>query len=121
MAAGAPGRHGRACRAGPRHAGRSQHRAALASFRGVNVDTNPDLNRPQLEEISMPTLVITTRDDLFNTMPAAEFAVSTIPDATLVAYDTGGHILVGRQQDVRKVVRDFITNRVRASRAPPSD
>jgi 2-hydroxy-6-oxonona-2,4-dienedioate hydrolase len=81
-------------------------------FRGINIDSNPDLSRPPYEDIAVPTLVISARDDLFNTLPAAEFAASTIPNARLVVYETGGHLLVGRQQDVRDVVSDFIAKRV---------
>lgn len=77
-------------------------------FPGINIDSNPDLTRPRFEDITAPTLVISARDDLFNTSPAAEFAASTIPDAKLVVYDTGGHLLVGRQQEVRDVVSDFL-------------
>jgi 2-hydroxy-6-oxonona-2,4-dienedioate hydrolase len=77
-------------------------------FSGINIDSNPDLRRPPLQDINVPTLVISARDDLFNTLPAAEFAASTIPNAELVVYDTGGHLLVGRQQEVRKIVSDFL-------------
>ena len=81
-------------------------------FPGINIDSNPDLRRPVLEDIAVPTLVISARDDLFNTLPAAEFAAGTIPNAKLVVYDTGGHLLVGREQQVREVVSDFLAKRV---------
>ncbi len=77
-------------------------------FPGINLDSNPDLHRPPLERISAPTLVISARDDLFNTLPAAEFAASTIPNARLVVYDTGGHLLVGHEQEVRAAISDFL-------------
>jgi hypothetical protein len=48
---------------------------------------------------------------LFNTLPAAEFAASTIPGAELAVYETGGHLLVGRQQAMRKVINDFVARR----------
>ena len=41
-------------------------------------------------------------------LPAAELAASTIPNAKLVVYETGGHLLVGRQQEVRAVIRDIL-------------
>jgi 2-hydroxy-6-oxonona-2,4-dienedioate hydrolase len=88
-------------------------------FSGINIDSNPDLRRPPLQDINVPTLVISARDDLFNTLPAAEFAASTIPNAELVVYDTGGHLLVGRQQAVRKVVSDFLAGH--SSRAQRAD
>ena len=81
-------------------------------FPGINIDSNPNLAQPSLAHIAVPTLVISARDDLFNTLPAAEFAAGTIPNAKLVVYDTGGHLLVGRQQEVRAVISDFLAKQV---------
>jgi pimeloyl-ACP methyl ester carboxylesterase len=75
---------------------------------GINIDSIPDLHELPLEKISAPTLVISTRDDLFNTAPAAEFAASRIPGAKLIVYETGGHLLVGREEEVRSEVRSFL-------------
>jgi pimeloyl-ACP methyl ester carboxylesterase len=77
-------------------------------FPGINIDSNPTLHRLPLEEISVQTLVISARDDLFNTLPAAEFAAGGIPNAKLVVFDTGGHLLVGREREVRAIVSDFL-------------
>jgi pimeloyl-ACP methyl ester carboxylesterase len=84
-------------------------------FPGIDNDSNPDLSPPSFEQITAPTLVISARDDLFNTLPAAEFAAASILNAKLVVYETGGHLLVGRQQEVRAVVTDFIAKQVRPS------
>lgn len=88
-------------------------------FPGINIDSNPDLHRLPLEEIGVPTLVISARDDLFNTLPAAAFAASTIPDAKLVVYDTGGHLLVGHEREVRAIVGDFLA-KAGVNLTPPS-
>jgi pimeloyl-ACP methyl ester carboxylesterase len=77
-------------------------------FPGINVDSNPDLRELALEKITAPTLIISARDDLFNTLPAAEFAASKIPDAKLIIYDAGGHLLVGHQKAVRTAIRSFL-------------
>lgn len=77
-------------------------------FPGINVDSAAGLHELPLEKITAPTLIISARDDGFNTLPAAEFAVSKIPNAKLVVYDTGGHLLVGRQEAVRRTVRNFL-------------
>jgi pimeloyl-ACP methyl ester carboxylesterase len=69
----------------------------------------------------VPTLVISARDDLFNTLPAAEFAASTIANAKLVVYDTGGHLLVGPQQEVRKIVSDFIAQQEHSGHSQQAD
>jgi len=75
---------------------------------GINIDSRPDLHALPLEKIAVPTLIVSTRDDLFNTLPAAEFTARTIPGAKLVVYETGGHLLVGRGETLRATVRDFL-------------
>jgi 2-hydroxy-6-oxonona-2,4-dienedioate hydrolase len=85
-------------------------------FPGVNIDSNPTLKLLPLEKISVPTLIISARDDLFNTLPAAEFAASRIPNSTLVVYETGGHLLVNHASEVRDVVQRFLSS---AGFAPP--
>jgi pimeloyl-ACP methyl ester carboxylesterase len=77
-------------------------------FLGINVDSTAELHELPLGQITAPTLIITARDDLFNTLPAAEFAASKIPGARLVVYDTGGHLLVGHEPEVRATIRDFL-------------
>jgi 2-hydroxy-6-oxonona-2,4-dienedioate hydrolase len=77
-------------------------------FRGINIDSTPDLHELPLERIAVPTLIMSARDDLFNTLPAAEFTAGKIPGSELVVYDTGGHLLVGRIEDARARVRSFL-------------
>lgn len=84
---------------------------------GINIDSRPVRHRPPFEAIKVPTLVVTARDDLFNTLPAARFAAAAMPDARLVVYDTGGHLLVGREGEVRSEVSGFLA-RVGVSSAP---
>ncbi len=77
-------------------------------FPGINIDSVPELHEMPLGEITAPTMIISARDDLFNTLPAAEFSAGKIPGAMLVVYDTGGHLLVGQAQQVRTAVRTFL-------------
>ncbi len=77
-------------------------------FPGINIDSAPDLHPLPLDAIRAPTLVISARDDLFNTVPAAEYAAAGIPGATLVIHDTGGHLLVGREAETRAAIKEFI-------------
>ena len=76
--------------------------------RGINLDSIPDAAPPPFKQITAPTLVVSAQDDLVNTLPAARFAVSRIPHARLEVYETGGHLLVGHQQDVRYLVSEFV-------------
>ncbi|RVP95075.1 alpha/beta fold hydrolase [Sinorhizobium meliloti] len=77
-------------------------------FPGINIDSAPNLHRLPLENIAAPTMVVSAEDDLFNTLPAAKFAAASIPGAKLVVYDTGGHLLVGRGEKIKKAVSDFL-------------
>jgi 2-hydroxy-6-oxonona-2,4-dienedioate hydrolase len=78
-------------------------------FPGINIDSKPVRDRPPSETIKAPTLIISARDDLFNTLPAAEFAAATIPNAKLVVYETGGHLLIGREAEVRSKIACFLS------------
>jgi pimeloyl-ACP methyl ester carboxylesterase len=88
-------------------------------FPGINLDSAPDLHRLPLEKIAAPTLIVSAQDDLFNTLPAAKFAATSIPGATLVVYDTGGHLLVGNGEDVKKAVGDFLVRTGTMQRSRP--
>jgi pimeloyl-ACP methyl ester carboxylesterase len=88
-------------------------------FRGINLDSVPRLHPLPLNTITARTLIISARDDLFNTAPAARFAAGAIPQAKLIIYETGGHLLLGRQSEVAAAVRDFLAAVTTApSRAP---
>ena len=78
-------------------------------FPGINIDSTPDLRELPLGQITAPTLIISARDDGFNTLPAAEFAARKIPGAKLIIYEEGGHLLVGNEEaSARREVRGFL-------------
>lgn len=88
-------------------------------FAGIQLDSNPDARPPRFEQVAAPTLVISARDDLFNTLPAAKYAAGKIAGARLTVYETGGHLLVGRQSEVRAQIRDFLARHVPEARRNP--
>ncbi len=79
-------------------------------FPGINVDSAAEPHEMPLEKITASTLIMSARDDGFDTLPAAEFAASRIPNAKLIVYDRGGHLLVGHQRDSRAAVRSFVAS-----------
>jgi pimeloyl-ACP methyl ester carboxylesterase len=85
-----------------------------ARVRGINIDSMGDMSSRPLEQIRAPTLVISARDDLFNTASAAEYTARQIPGAELVIYENGGHLLVGRGEETRTKVRTFLDARLSA-------
>jgi 2-hydroxy-6-oxonona-2,4-dienedioate hydrolase len=54
------------------------------------------LPRYALEEIRVPTLLVSAQDDLYGTYERARYTAGQIPGARFVGYPTGGHLLVGR-------------------------
>lgn len=73
---------------------------------GLRDDTRlgKSLRPVALESIRAPTLVISARDDGFGTYAGAEYTASRIPGARFIGYDSGGHLLVGRDEAVREAI-----------------
>lgn len=83
-------------------------RAAGAAF-----DNAAALPGDRIAAIRAPTLVIHARDDALQLFHNAEFAAATIPDARLLAYDTGGHLLLITQQ---AAIRGAVKEHMRGAR-----
>lgn len=65
-----------------------------------------NMERLPLESIRAPTLVIDAKDVV--TYPGSRYAAENIPNAKLVEFETGGHLLVGHGEDAREAVKDFV-------------
>jgi 2-hydroxy-6-oxonona-2,4-dienedioate hydrolase len=76
--------------------------------RGIGADSAADLKPWPLERITVPTLIVSAKDDLFKTLPGARFTAAHIPRAELHVLDSGGHLMVGQSGRVRKLVGDFL-------------
>ena len=66
------------------------------------------LPRYPLEEVRVPTMVIGLEDDLFGLWDAANYTAEHIPDARFVSYPDGGHVWVGRHQQVLEEMAAYI-------------
>ena len=66
------------------------------------------LPRYELEQISMPTLVMSTADDLFGTFDTARYTANHIPHARFIGYPNGGHLWVGHQKEVSTEIIAFL-------------
>ncbi len=64
--------------------------------------------RYDLAAITAPALVVHARDDGINPFAFGEYAARQIPDATFMALDDGGHILLGHLDAVRDRVTTFL-------------
>jgi pimeloyl-ACP methyl ester carboxylesterase len=85
---------------------------------------NPDVDTFALEDIAVPTLVVHSRDDTLASFERAEAAAARIPHAQLLAHDTGGHLMLGRDDETSRAVTAFLSSggaavgTVAASRRP---
>jgi pimeloyl-ACP methyl ester carboxylesterase len=66
------------------------------------------LPRYDLEQVAVPTLVLSTADDLFRSYPAALYTAVHIPKARFIGYTTGGHMMVGDEDDAVTNIAAFL-------------
>jgi pimeloyl-ACP methyl ester carboxylesterase len=67
------------------------------------------LQQYDLEQIAIPTLVMSAADDLFGTFEGARYAAAHIPGARFIGYPDGGHLCVGRQDEAMSEIAAFLT------------
>jgi pimeloyl-ACP methyl ester carboxylesterase len=66
------------------------------------------LRRYELEKIAVPTLIISTADDLYGTYDSARYTAEHIPQARFIGYPDGGHLFVGHQRDLVSAIAAFL-------------
>ena len=64
--------------------------------------SNADVNRYNLEDIRVPTLIVHTKDDPLASHEASQRAAERIPGARFVSLESGGHLMLGQA----KIIRD---------------
>lgn len=62
-----------------------------------------------LGTIRAPTLALSLEDDRFETLAAARHIAATVPSAQLVSFPSGGHVWVGRNDEVFSAVDAFLS------------
>jgi pimeloyl-ACP methyl ester carboxylesterase len=62
-----------------------------------------------LARIQSDTLIVHARDDAMNPFAVAERIAADIPESRLLAFDTGGHLLLTRHEQVRALVQDALS------------
>lgn len=76
--------------------------------RGIAIDSVSDPGAFSPGDVGVPTLIVSARDDLFDTVASAEYASSRIARSELIVYDTGGHLLLGHGPATREAVLRFL-------------
>jgi pimeloyl-ACP methyl ester carboxylesterase len=80
-----------------------------ARSEGMNTEW-PLFSEPvnDMEQIKVPTLTISHKDDLYGTYKIARAAADRIPGARFVGYPDGGHMSIGYYDQVYSEIADFL-------------
>ncbi len=70
--------------------------------------SNPDVQGYRLEDLAVPTLIVSARDDAMSAHSNAEAAATRILNAQLLSFDHGGHLMLGNEELVRQHVSGWI-------------
>jgi pimeloyl-ACP methyl ester carboxylesterase len=80
---------------------------------GVDFDafvSNAAVNDYNLEGISVPTLIVHTKDDQLASHDASQRAAERIPGARFVSLESGGHLMIGQTKIVRDELVTFFAD-----------
>ena len=76
--------------------------------------TNGDMIRNfddyHVEDLKVPTLILQSKDDKLVDYSKTEEALSRFPNCTYTFFETGGHLMVGHEEEVKQIVTNFIEN-----------
>ena len=78
----------------------------------VNDANNTPFLNYQLNQITVPTLVIHTEDDGLVSFTHGEYAAKNIPNSRFITLQSGGHMLMGQHDRVRMDVIEFLTQHI---------
>ncbi len=80
--------------------------------KGLQNDTATAMSIPRyaLERLNVPTLIVSAEDDLFGTFRRGRYTAEHIRGARFVGFPTGGHLLVGHQEEVVAEVVNFLNS-----------
>jgi 2-hydroxy-6-oxonona-2,4-dienedioate hydrolase len=68
-----------------------------------------------IDRMAAPTLLFSAEDDLYGTLTVARHAARRIPNARLVEFKTGGHLLLGHDAEIWPAVAEFLRGGTPAS------
>ncbi len=75
---------------------------------GIRQDAinSSSLERYALEDIHAPTLIIDAKD--VTSFPGSQYTAEHIPNARLIAFEQGGHLLIGHGSETSMAIREFL-------------
>lgn len=81
--------------------------------RGIQVDSSAIISEWPLDQVRVPTLIVSAKDDLYKTLPGARFTAAHISGSQLKVLETGGHLMLGQDRRIRQWISDLLALRIR--------
>ena len=77
-------------------------------YEGIRQDAVNHENRRQLplQNITASTIIVDAKDVV--TYPGSQYTAEHVPDAKLVLFGTGGHLLIGHGEEAKAAIREFM-------------
>jgi 2-hydroxy-6-oxonona-2,4-dienedioate hydrolase len=69
------------------------------------------LPRYELETFAVPTLVVSSADDLYGTYESARYSAAHIRGARFIGYPSGGHVWAGHHAELLREIKGFLGGR----------
>jgi pimeloyl-ACP methyl ester carboxylesterase len=69
--------------------------------------STPSVQTLSLDELQAPIMLINARDDALSAFDNALSAANRIPDVKFIPFEQGGHLLLGREGDLRVITEPF--------------
>lgn len=63
-----------------------------------------------IENLQVPTLVFHAKDDKLTNYEDTINAINRFPNCTFIPFETGGHLMVGHEKEIKEVVFTFTKN-----------
>lgn len=74
----------------------------------TNIDMARNFERYPIEELQVPALIIAAKDDKLSDFNAMEKVVPRFPECTFISFESGGHLLVGHEDEIQEELDAFI-------------
>ena len=74
----------------------------------TNIDMAKNYYDYFVEDLKVPYLIIHAKDDKLASYEDTKNALSRFPNCKFISFETGGHLLAGHSQEIKKAVSEFI-------------
>lgn len=78
----------------------------------TNLDMAKNFDNYSIESLQVPTLVFHAKDDKLANYEDTINAINRFPNCTFIPFETGGHLMTGHSEEIKKAVSEFIVDKM---------